>query len=247
MHRFFIPPESWQARDPALTGREAHHAVQVLRVRRGDEVLVLDGVGYEYRCAVQSTDRKRVALCLVEERSVPGLPWRMTLLQALPKGKLFETIIQKATELEVSRIVPLISERVIGHRDDDKEAKLERWQLVAVEAIKQSGSPWLPRIEAPVTPQEFLARDEKFDLALLCSLMPDRRHPRAYFDAYQHGHGSRPESLAVWIGPEGDFSPAEVNLIRAAGAEPISLGRAVLRTDTATVSCLSVLNYELSS
>ncbi len=247
MHRFFIPPESWQARDPALTGREAHHAVQVLRVRRGDEVLVLDGVGHEYRCAVEAADRKQVKLRRVEERSVEASPWRITLLQALPKGKLFETIIQKATELEVFRIVPLISERVIGHRDDDKEAKLERWRLVAVEAIKQSGSPWLPRIEAPLTPQQFLAGNEKFDLALLCSLMPDRRHPRAYFDEYKQRHGSRPQSLAIWIGPEGDFSPAEVNVIQASGAEPISLGRAVLRTDTATVCCLSVLNYELSS
>ena len=245
MHRFYVPPEQWRAYSFALTGREAHHASHVLRVRSGEHVLVLDGVGMEYRCEVDALSRERVGLRLLEQRQRRPLPWRLTLLQAIPKGKLFETILQKATELEVFRVVPLISDRVIGHREDDREAKRERWELAAIEAIKQCGSPWLPRIETPVTPLEFLERKETFDLALLGSLLPDRRHPREYFRAYELAHGRKPESLAVWVGPEGDFSPAEVAAIQAGGAQPISLGQSVLRTDTAAVCCLAVVNYEL--
>jgi 16S rRNA (uracil1498-N3)-methyltransferase len=116
-----------------------------------------------------------------------------------------------------------------------------------VEAIKQCGAAWLPRVEAPVTPKEFLARAEKFELPIIASLQPGAQHPRQYFQKFEAQHGRKPQSACLWIGPEGDFTAAEVAAITAAGALPITLGKLVLRVETAATYCLSVLNYELSS
>lgn len=231
-----------------LAGTEAHHALRVLRVRRGDRVTVLDGAGGEFQCLVENFDRDKVQLRVIETKKSPAPVARITLLQAIPKGKLIETIIQKATELGASRIVPLLSERVTTRLDAKTAArKAEDWQRTAVEAIKQCGAAWLPRVEAPLTPQEFLARGEKFDLPLVASLHAGRRHPREYFAEYRARTGRNPETVCVWVGPEGDFTPQEVAWVEAAGARPISLGPLVLRSDTAASYCLSVLNYELLS
>src|SRR6185437_4024689 len=156
MHRFYLSPTEAKARPLTLAGREAHHALRVLRVRRGDEVTVLDGAGHEFRCTVDNFDRDKVQLAIAETKTIPALPCPITLLQAVPKGKIIESIIQKATELGVARIVPLLTERVVMDVDDKHAArKGEKWQQVAIEAIKQCGAAWLPRVEAPVTPKEF--------------------------------------------------------------------------------------------
>src|SRR5262249_50666470 len=151
------------------------------RVRRGQSIVVLDGIGHELVCDVQQSDRDKIRLC-VRERKTAAIPrCRITLLQAVPKGKLFEGIIQKATELGAARIVPLLSERVVIHLDK-KEAvrKAAKWQSIAIEAIKQCGAAWLPDVETPMTPQDFLGRKEHFDLALVGSLQADAKHPREY-------------------------------------------------------------------
>ena len=155
-------------------------------------------------------------------------------------------IIQKATELGAFRIVPLLSERVATHLDKKGPAhKAEKWQLIAIEALKQCGSAWLPKVEAPITPAQFLKRKEEFDLPLVASLQPGSKHPREYFRAFHANHGRPPKSICVWVGPEGDFTPAEITAIQSEGALPITLGPLVLRSETAAVYCLSVLNYEL--
>jgi len=247
MARFYLPPDKCKEATLFLTGSEAHHAIRVLRLRRGDQVTVLDGAGGEFLCAVEGHDRDKVQLAVIEKRFVPSLSYQITLLQALPKGKIIESLIQKATELGVFRIVPILSERVVSARltQKDKLQKTQKWRIVAVEAIKQCGSAWLPQIEMPMTPEEFLLRNESFDLPLIASLQSGSRHPREYFRSFQSKHRAMPGSICIWVGPEGDFSPEEVARITAAGMYPISLGRLVLRTETAAIYCLSVLNYEL--
>ncbi len=245
MHRFHLPPERCDGTSLSLEGREAHHASHVLRVRAGEPVTVLDGAGREFRCAVAGTARDRITLDVKEMKLIPPLPCAITLLQAVPKGKIIESIIQKATELGVARIVPLLAERVVTHLDSESAgAKAEKWQHVAVEAIKQSGNAWLPKVEAPLTPKAFIARGELFDLALVGSLADRPVHPREHFERYQREQGRFPRSVALWIGPEGDFAPAEVDAAKAAGALPITLGRRVLRVETAAAYVLSVVNYE---
>ncbi len=248
MYRFYLPPELAAGPALTLTGHEAHHALHVLRLRRGDSVTVLDGAGAQRLCEVQDCGRDHLGLKVLERRHTPPLACQVTLLQALPKGKIIETIIQKATELGAARIVPLLTDRVVAHLDGGAAAaKAAKWQAVAVEAIKQCGSPWLPKVEEPVTPREFIERGQNVELPLLASLQEDARHPRDYFRAYGLAHRRLPSTVCVWIGPEGDFTPDELVLIRSAGARPITLGPFVLRTDTAACYCLSVINYELQS
>ena len=248
MHRFYLPPEQCLDSTLVLEKREAHHALHVLRLRNGERVVVLDGAGHELNCEVRNADRNTLQLVVVERKSTPPLPCQITLLQAIPKGKILESIIQRATELGAARIVPILSEHVIKHLDDaDVERKTEKWQQVAVESIKQSGAPWLPRVETPMTPKQFIARQETFELPLIASLLEKRRNLREYLQEFHSRHGRLPASACVWIGPEGDFTPEEVQAIMNAGALPITLGRLVLRVETAAMYCLSVLNHELES
>jgi 16S rRNA (uracil1498-N3)-methyltransferase len=248
MHRFHLPPEQCRDNSLRLTGREAHHALHVLRVRQGEQVAVLDGAGREFLCEIRNASRGDLQLAVLDTKSAPPLPCQITLLQAIPKGKLFESIIQKATELGASRIVPILAERVVTKLDDEDAAhKTGKWRQVAIEAIKQCGSPWLPRVELPQTPAQFIACGERFDLPFVAALDGERRHPREFFREFRTTHKCPPASICVWIGPEGDFTPSEINRIKGHGALPITLGPLVLRTETAATYCLSIINYELLS
>jgi 16S rRNA (uracil1498-N3)-methyltransferase len=248
MNRFYLPPGHCAGDTLRLDGREAHHALHVLRLKRGELVTVLDGVGNEFLCAVKTSSRHAVTLSVSLKNFMPPLPCSITLLQAVPKGKTIESIIQKAVELGARRIVPLLTEHVVTRLDDrDAADKRTKWQQVAIEAIKQCGAAWLPEIEAPMTIEQFLARQEKFDLSLIGSLQKERRHPRECLSGFQAQHKRLPQSVGVWIGPEGDFTPEELEAIQASGALPVSLGRLVLRVETAAIYCLSILNYELNS
>jgi 16S rRNA (uracil1498-N3)-methyltransferase len=244
MHRFFLPRAQCGSDSLVLDGGEAHHALRVLRLRQGDKLTILDGHGREYLSEIVATDKQKISLRLIEARSHPEPQCRVTLLQAVPKGKLIETIIQKATELGAYRVIPLVTERVV-HRYETKQAleKGDQWQQVAIEAIKQCGAPWLPRVEGPQTPEQFLAKREVFDLPLLASLQSND-HPRNHFEAFRATHRRQPASVCIWIGPEGDFTPEELQVIQASGARPITLGPLVLRTDTAASYCLSFIQYE---
>ena len=247
-HRFYLPPDQCRGRALRLAGSEGHHALHVLRVSSGDRVTILDGAGREFLCEVARIEDNQVGLNILETHSHPSPPCEVTLLQALPKGKLIESIIQKATELGAARIVPLLSEHVVVHLDaGEGSRKAQKWQAVAVEAIKQCGAAWLPRVELPVTPKLFLARGDRVELALIGSLQPGARHPRLYLDAFRSEHRRNPTSLAVWVGPEGDFTTEEIQMVQAFGTKPITLGPLVLRADTAAVYCLSVVNYELQA
>ncbi len=273
MHRFYLPPENCRGDWLRLDGREAHHALHVLRLKRGERVTVLDGAGREFFCEVENAAKDFLTLAVREKKSTPALPCSVTLLVAIPKGKIIEGIIQKAVELGARRIVPLLTGRVVTQLDGDgAENKRDKWQQVAVEAIKQCGAAWLPEVAAPATIAEILARRsaehpfgqfpqshragreagapgaaaESFELSLVGSLQTERRHPREWILEFQKQHGRLPRSAAVWIGPEGDFTLAELRVIEAAGAKPVTLGALTLRVETAAIYCLSFLNYELN-
>ncbi len=248
MHRFYLSPEQTREQPLFLTGREAHHALHVLRLRPADRVSVLNGVGTEFVCEVAESDRDKIRLITLEQKQFPAPLCELTLLQALPKGKLIESIIQKATELGASRIVPLLSERVVANLDaKDGERKAAKWQLTAIEALKQCGAPWLPKVEEPISPADFISRRERLDLPLVGSLQGETKHPREYFQNFLQKHGTKPKSICFWIGPEGDFTAKEMAMIKESGALPITLGNLILRTETAAIYCLSLANYELTS
>ncbi|MBI5773403.1 MAG: 16S rRNA (uracil(1498)-N(3))-methyltransferase [Verrucomicrobia bacterium] len=246
MHRFFLPPQQAQGATVTLSERDAHHALRVLRLRRGDAVTVLDGMGNELSCEVLEAGRNEVLLSVKQRRFTPPPPCAVTLVQAVAKGKAMELIVQKAAELGAHRVVPVLVERSVAQiGDEDAARKVEKWEAIAIESLKQCGSPWLPKIDVPCALKDFLARGAKFDLQFVASLHEGAWHPRGHFQDFFQRQNRAPESVAVWVGPEGDFTPAEMGKLIAAGGRPITLGPRVLRCETAAIACLAVLNYEL--
>ncbi|HWL51407.1 MAG TPA: 16S rRNA (uracil(1498)-N(3))-methyltransferase [Chthoniobacteraceae bacterium] len=246
MHRFYIAPEHWNLAAPSLEGAEAHHAVDVLRVRQGDRIVIFNGRGAEATTEVVEADKRRLDLKVLHQAKSEPLACRITLAQAIPKGKTMDLIIQKATELGVSAIVPLVSERTVVQCSPEEAArKREKWQGVVIEAGKQCGRNWLPPVAEPVTPKAFFADSPRFDLMLIASLQSDALPPRKVLEEVQATLGGKPKEVLILIGPEGDFTPAEISLAKIAGCRPITLGPIVLRSETAALYTLSVLSYEL--
>lgn len=248
MHRCYLPPQACQGTALELSGSEAHHALHVLRVRVGDPLWVLDGAGHSHRCVVKALGRHRVTLGVEERLFFPRQPHQITLIQAVAKPRSMDWVVQKATELGTHRLIPVLTERSIPHLDQaDAARKAARWRDLAVEALKQCGTPWLPVIDPPRSLSEFLAQVPRFDLTLVAALAGSPRHPREPWEGFFREHGRVPDNVAVWIGPEGDFTPAELEAIVATGAVPITLGPYVLRCETAAVACLAILAYELAA
>ena len=248
LHRFYLPPAHCGGEVLRLDGQEARHALRVLRLKSGDEAMVLDGAGNEFFCEVETVSRDSLSLRIRKRNFAPPLPCSITLFVGIPRGKIIEGIIQKSVELGAHTIVPLLTDRVVTRLDAHNAArKREQWRQVAVEAMKQCGAPRLPEIGTPADVGQILAQKERIELQLVGSLQTDRRHPWDIFREFQKASGRSPQSVAVWIGPEGDFTPDELGAIQKNGAHPISLGRLVLRVETAAIYCLSILNYEYNS
>jgi len=248
MHRFYLPSELCRSDVIQLPENEAHHAARVLRLEAGERVTVLDGAGHVIDCEVREVTKRNVSLAALKKTFCPPLPCQITLIQAMPKPKAMDYIVQKATELGAVRIVPLLTERVVTQLNErDAEDKAAKLQPVAIEAIKQCGSPWLTKIEPPVSLKNFLTRREQFELPLIASLQSGSQHPREFIQRFHNTQKRLPKTACLWIGPEGDFTSAEMELILGSGALPVTLGSLVLRSDTAAIYGLSVMNYELQS
>ena len=247
MHRFFIPPEECHNNPLRLSEAEVKHARSVLRLHEGDRVVVLNGAGKELLCQASEIRSEAVSLEVIQENDIAPLPFQITLYQAVAKGKAMDFIVQKAAELGVHRIVPVLSERSVPEWDEAKAgAKVEKWRSVCIESIKQCGSAWLPTLEMPMKPSTAIEEARDAEVSLIATLQSDAKHPRTHIDAYAAENGQAPKKLAIWVGPEGDYTPAEINTIRS-GALPITLGPLVLRSETAAIYCLAVLNYELQA
>jgi 16S rRNA (uracil1498-N3)-methyltransferase len=248
MHRFYVSPENWNHGALALIGSEAHHARDVLRMEIGEKLVLFNGRGREITAEIIDLGNNEIRLRKLHEGETPPLRCRIVLGQAIPKRKNMELIVQKAVEIGTAEIVPIISERTIVQLDSESAAqKRSKWQQIAVEAAKQCGQNWLPRVHAPRKLDELFAAaaDEPFDLQLIGSLQPGAQHLRNVLTDYSTEHQRRPQSVLMLVGPEGDFTPAELALARGHGCQPITLGPIILRVETAAIYCLSVLSYEL--
>ena len=248
MRRFYVPPELSRGDTFELPEREARHAAQVIRLQPGDELTVLDGAGGVLTCEAISVSKRSVHVNVRQRIIRPALPCAVTLVQAIPKGPAFETIVQKATELGATRLVPLLSERVIVHLDPrDAESKVEKWRQIAIESVKQCGSPWLPIIEPPIQMPAALTAVARNELQLVASLERGSQSLRNIVATHCACQGASPKTVSVWIGPEGDFTTAEYAALRGAGAQAVSLGSLVLRADTAAIAMLAMVNHELQA
>ncbi len=243
MPRFYIPPHAWQPDQLALDPGETHHALDVLRMKAGDRATVFNGQGAEATVEFAQVDKGKIALRKISVSKTAPLACALTLGQAIPKGKNMDLIVEKATELGAAAIVPLLSERTVVRAEEGEAlVKRDKWQRVAVEAAKQCGQNWIPTVAKPQTPKEFFQSGETFDLMLIASLQPDSRKLKEVLAELGPKKIGR---VLILVGPEGDFTPAEINLSKNAGCRPITLGPIILRTETAAIYCLSVLSHEL--
>lgn len=248
MHRFYIPPDRWNLDALALDEAESHHALDVLRLQPGDRVAVFNGQGTEATAEIATASKRSVGLKVLTSSKSTPLRCRITLGQAIPKGKNMDLIIQKATELGAASIAPLMSERTVVTCDEkDAAKKQEKWQHTAVEAAKQCGQNWLPSVRLPRSLKDFFAEGEQYDLMLIASLQPDALPPKELLAEVTAQTGRKPSNVLILVGPEGDFTPAEISLAKSNGCRPITLGPIVLRTETAAIYCMSILGYELLS
>lgn len=227
-----------------IEGDEAHHCHSVMRRSIGDEVQVFDGEGRCMRATIVSSSSKRVELEPVadSDQKSPSPAVQISLLQAIPKGSNMELIIEKAVELGVQHIYPILTEHtVVRLKPDDITKKQAKWQRVAIEACKQCGQNWLPKVHPPVAYSLVWQQLPPHDLLLIAAILPQSKSLKTTISRYS----GNPSSVLVAIGPEGDFSQAEYQTALEAGCQPVTLGSIILRVETAAMFCLSVLAHEL--
>ncbi|MBD3427256.1 MAG: 16S rRNA (uracil(1498)-N(3))-methyltransferase [Candidatus Omnitrophica bacterium] len=244
MSRFFVSPQKVRDNKILIDGEEAHHILDVMRMQDGDNVTVFDGTGNEYSGFIENSDRAAgrltVRIVRTDKPSARRMP-RVTLAQAIPKKSKMDYIVEKATELGVNRIIPLVTKRTIVRPDDRRRAKkVDRWKKLAVEAAKQCGRTDVPEIEQITQFSDMVSRMDQYDLVLFASLRDDTIPLRQSLEGFKNG------DILVFIGPEGDFTPEEAEMACAGNCRFVSLGDRVLKSDTAGLALLSVLDYEFS-
>lgn len=244
MYQFFVEPEQIQGKEILIRGGDVNHIKNVLRMRVGQELAVSNGVdGREYRCGIVALEEDviRCELRFVKEDGAE-LPSRIYLFQGLPKADKMELIVQKAVELGAYQVIPVATRRSVVRLDEKKAAaKVSRWQAIAQAAAKQSKRGVIPQVQQVMDWKQALEYVRDIPVKLIpYELAEDMGRTRELIEGLEPG-----QDIAVFIGPEGGFEEEEIESAVAAGATPITLGRRILRTETAGMTVLSWLIYRL--
>jgi 16S rRNA (uracil1498-N3)-methyltransferase len=239
--RFFAPPQNIDGSIITLSKEETHHLARVLRLQAGEEVLVFDGDGREFRCAISEVRSGHARLEIMEPlRDGRESRLDLTLAQGLAKGEKFDLIVQKATELGVSRIVPLATENSDVRLDEERSAKrVERWRRISLESIKQCKRCRLVDIQTPLSLEAFLDSGPRAGAGLLVF---SERGGSTIKEALA-GLGGEP--ITALVGPEGGWSPRELELLEARSARAVSLGPRIIRTETAAMVAIALIQHRL--
>jgi len=246
MHRVLIPPSALQGERITITDpRALHHLRRVLRVKAGEPLECFDGGGRSVSGRIVQSAAGQVVVEVTGRRGEPAPAGRLTLAQALIKPARFDWIVQKASELGVERLVPLVTARTVARLPSERdERKALRWQRIADAAAQQCGRSTVMRLEPPMALGTFLEKCQVLPKAgkvpgtFICTLAVEGVALREALAA-----ASSAQSLCVLIGPEGDFTAAEVALAKCHGAIPVSLGRLTLRSETAALAVIALLQH----
>lgn len=240
MSRFFVPKDAVKGKHILVSGEEAHHILDVMRLKESDKVVTFDGTGREYVGFIKEIKRKDLIIEIVETRTPSNKESsKITLIQAIPKKDKMDYIVEKSTELGVSSVIPVIAARTIPDWDESKRnATVERWRKIALGASKQSGRSDIPDVGKIVDFAQSVQGSDNYDLALIAALSDEAVPLKNVLKDFKGG------KVAIAIGPEGDFTPDEIKLAREAGFRLVNLGSRVLKSDTAGLAVLAILNYE---
>ena len=240
MIRSYLPPGRWSDAEAELDEDESRHLASVLRAQAGDRIGILDGQGRLGEAEVVMPHKKRTTIRILAQALAAPVAPRKILVQALVREQRMDWLIQKAVELGMHEIWPLQTDQaVVRIRPEEAGKKTARWQAIALAACKQSGNPWLPRI-APVRGLAAALADVRGGAACFGALQEDALSLPVFFGRLRQEHCPQ---VAMFIGPEGDFSAAEVAALLAAGVQPVTFGPVVLRVETAALFILSALQY----
>lgn len=242
MSRFYVPKENVKKDEIMIDGKEAHHILDVMRMAEGDKIVAFDGTGCEYSGFIKKIDQKSkiVTLKIVRtERPAPESAPEVVLAQAVPKQNKMDFVIEKATELGAKRIIPVITQRTIA-RPSDGSKKVQRWRKLALASSKQCGRRDVPKIEKVTLFKEVLSLMPMYDLVLMACLKDETIPLKKALDGFEKG------KVLILIGPEGDFTPQEIEAASKDNCRFVSLGKRVLRSETAGLFMLSALEYEFS-
>lgn len=243
MHHFFVEPAQIGQDSVAVTGSDVNHIRNVLRMKAGEQLFVYDGAYHEYLCRIREFETDRIWLDILEKTDQTGeLASRLYLFQGLPKGDKMDLIIQKAVELGVYEIIPVSTNRSVVKLDEKKKAaRQKRWQAISESAAKQSGRAIIPKVAPVMSFGESLAYAGAFDKNLIpYELEKGMKRTRQELSGLRSGM-----SVGIFIGPEGGFDQREIEEARTHGVVPVSLGRRILRTETAGLCMLSVIMFQL--
>jgi 16S rRNA (uracil1498-N3)-methyltransferase len=236
--RFYALPEDINESGALLSVEETHHLLHVLRLKPGDEAFVFDGCGREYRCRIAKIEPRARLEIIDEMKDAVESPLRITLAQALTKGEKFDFIVQKATELGASRIVPLATDHAdVRLKGEGSQKRLERWRKISLEALKQCRRRHLVEIARPVAVNDFLKTDA-VELKLALS-------ERGGLTINESLVNTRDRDVVAMVGPEGGWSAGELGLMQSRGCRFVTLGPRVLRAETAAVVAVALIQHAL--
>jgi 16S rRNA (uracil1498-N3)-methyltransferase len=242
MHRFFASPDRCSSSVFTLCESEARHASQVLRLEPGDRVEILDGQGCLIEAEIVSSGRKSVEVRVIQRQIQPRPRPGVVLLQSLLKGKALDTLLEKSVELGVEQLVLLDTERCVARVPaSEADRKRTMWTQTLIEAAKQSRNAWLPELLGPISLADALVNPASPDKTQLWVASLEPGVPPLGQVLKSHSKSTADRRLAIAIGPEGDFSPGELDQFRAFGAQPVSLGPLILRAETAAIAAAAIL------
>ena len=247
MAKFFIDSKNIDEKYIYLREKnDLHHLVKVLRSKVGDEIEVSDGSTWEYITVIDDIFEDEAVLKIVDKQKFATEPkTRVTLYQGVPKGQKMELIIQKTVELGIDTITPVFMERTVVEDHGKFDKKIERWQKISDEAVKQCKRGMIPEITGKLTYKEMLNELKNFDLVLIPYEDEDGTTIKDVLREYSEDRKSEDTKVAVIIGPEGGFTENEVKLAVESGAKSVTLGKTTLRTETAGIAALAMIMYEL--